>query len=1135
MVSLKVNSDNQLVYSASDLVGFVNCESLTAFDKSVALGKSLAPKVWSPLLELLWERGLKHEKEYIEHLTQKNVSMVIIDGIGINAQAVSDTLEAMKSGVEVIIQAALQDGDWVGRADVLVKVEGESDLGNWLYEPVDTKLAKETKAGSVIQLCLYAAILTTMQGTAPENLAVIPPHNDFKPDIFRYNDYAAYFRYIKSSFENAVKQEVEAPYPEPKLHCDVCRWRETCSKRRRDDDHLSLVANLSKAQQIELKANGINTLTALANAALPLNFEPSKGSIHSLEKAREQARVQLVSRGQEVPIYEVLEHLEGFGLSRLPMPNRGDVFLDFEGDPFVGDGGLEYLTGYVSFENGEWVHTAVWALNRSQERIAFENFVDFIIDRKTQFPDMHIYHYAPYEPAALKRLMGRYASKEEEIDQLLRSETFVDLFSVVRSSIRAGVEGYSIKNLEPVFGYKREKPMHEANLALSKLQGDLELGRSDEVSQSVMSDVKAYNRDDCFSTLFLRDWLEGLRTIAIENGATIERPISDFDGVSEELSERIENANSLIHRLTDNFPHDHEDFTKEQKAIWILAHTLDFHRREAKSLWWEFFRLRDLSVEDLTDERAAITELEFLEVAGGSSKAPIHRYSFVPQETDIRAGDNLMRDGGEKLGGVADLSIESGTIDIKKRMDSRDIHPSAVFTHKVIRTTVLEDALIRLGEYVAANGISGEGEFQAARDLLLRLPPRGIKPPLVQDDEDTLGSARRIVCEMDRGILPIQGPPGAGKTYSGGRIICDLVKQGKTVGITANSHKVIRNMLDGVVEAAEELEVNVQCIQKPKERQDDVDGITFVTDNAQLVLSLGTTGQVGGATAWFWARADVQEKVDVLFVDEAAQMSLANVLAISGAARTLVLLGDPQQLDQPVIGSHPDGTDVSALSHLIGDQETIDDAKGLFLEETWRLHPDITKFTSELFYDGKLESRKNNEHIELTNAGPIKDTGLWILPVEHSGNVNSSSEEAHAVERLISEVLSGGPKWTDRLNDTRDLTLDDILVITPYNAQVYEIQKRLPELRVGTVDKFQGQEAPIAIFSTATSSQEDAPRGMEFLYNLNRLNVATSRAKCACILVVSPALMEAKCRTPQQMQLANAFCRYKELAQEILI
>jgi uncharacterized protein len=317
------------------------------------------------------------------------------------------------------------------------------------------------------------------------------------------------------------------------------------------------------------------------------------------------------------------------------------------------------------------------------------------------------------------------------------------------------------------------------------------------------------------------------------------------------------------------------------------------------------------------------------------------------------------------------------------------------------------------------------------------------------------------------------------------------------------------------------------------EANDPKDRLVFTTDNGQMRAGLGSHAQVGGATAWYWAREDEKDSVDVLFVDEAAQMSLANVLAISGAAKTLVLLGDPQQLDQPVQGSHPYGTDVSALSHLLYGEETIPDDQGLFLEETWRLHPSICAFTSELFYAGKLEAREHNAIQAIQTEGLISGAGLWYLPVQHEGNVNASPEEADAIERLVSDLLAGSPTWTDRENKTRPLTIDDILVITPYNAQVFEIQQRMPNLKVGTVDKFQGQEAPIAIYSTATSTPADAPRGMEFLYNLNRFNVATSRAKCVCVLVSSPDLMEADCRTPKQMQLANAFCRYRELATSI--
>ena len=400
--------------------------------------------------------------------------------------------------------------------------------------------------------------------------------------------------------------------------------------------------------------------------------------------------------------------------------------------------------------------------------------------------------------------------------------------------------------------------------------------------------------------------------------------------------------------------------------------------------------------------------------------------------------------------------------------------------------------------------------------------------------ETTVEAAVRLCGHLAGGVLPIQGPPGAGKTFTGAQMICELVRRGKKVGITANSHKVIRNLIDATIKAADELGIDLQCCQKADEVEDPQHRLSFAKRNEDLFAALsGGAASVGGGTAWLWSRPDAFETVDVLFVDEAAQMSLANVLAVSQAAKTVVLIGDPQQLDQPMQGSHPEGTDVSALDHILGGERTISADKGLFLEETWRLHPAICAYTSELFYDGKLRSKAGLEKQVIKGSGPVSGSGLYLLPVAHSGNQNCSPEEAQAVGRLVRAILASKATWVDREGQEKPITLDDIVIITPYNAQVFEIQQCLPGARVGTVDKFQGQEAPIAIYSTATSSHADAPRGMEFLYSLNRLNVATSRAKCVSILVGSPQIFEAECRTPRQIQLANAFCRYLEMAKQI--
>ncbi|WP_027571501.1 TM0106 family RecB-like putative nuclease [Bradyrhizobium sp. WSM1743] len=1120
-------------FSATDLVGYLNCHHLAAMDRAVAEGALSKPKVWDPLLQVLSERGAAHEQSYIEHLTKAGLDVVRIDGVEVTNAAVAETRVAMQRGTPVIVQAALTHQGWNGRADILRRVEVSSGLGDWSYEPIDTKLARETKAGAVLQLCLYADLLAAMQGLSPEYMYVVAPWSEFRPQPYRFADYAAYFRKVKRALLNAMAVPATGDtYPDPVEHCDICRWREACDKRRHDDDHLSLVAGASKIQINELQMRGVTTVQTLAGMALPLDWKPDRGSTDSYVRIREQARIVVEARTARTGKFELLPVEAGFGLTRLPEPSAGDVFLDLEGDPFVGEHGLEYLLGYLSKDlHGALAYEGDWAFTRVDEKRAFEKFVDFVMIRWAQFPSLHIYHYAPYEPAALKRLMGRYATREEEIDRMLRAGLFVDLYQIVRHSLRASVESYSIKRLEPFYGFEREAPLTDANVALANLQANLELSAAPSIAEDIKAVVRAYNEDDCRSTVALRDWLEAHRAKLVADGIAVPRPQSGDGAPNEKVTDWLIKINALIERLTADVPTDAAERDHEQQARWIMANIVDWHRREEKAVWWEFFRLAALSGEDLLEERAGLSGLVFAGAAGGTAKAPIHRYVFPPQETEIRGSEELFNVGGAKLGWVEAISFADNTVDIKKRQDTANLHPQAAFAHSYVSGKVMAEALVRIGNYVADHGVRGIGPYQGARDLLLRESPRVGDEPLQCTGEATIEAAIRLCGHLAGGVLPIQGPPGAGKTFTGAQMICELARRGKKVGITANSHKVIRNLIDATIKAANELGIDLQCCQKTDEVEDPQPHLFFAKRSEDLFTALSGGGaSVGGGTAWLWSRPDAFETVDVLFVDEAAQMSLANVLAVSQAAKTVVLIGDPQQLDQPMQGSHPEGTDVSALDHILGGEHTIPADKGLFLEETWRLHPLICAYTSELFYSGKLRPKSGLEKQVVRGSGPVAGSGLYFLPIAHSGNQNCSPEEAQAVGRLVEAILAGSATWVDREEKGRPVALDDIVIITPYNAQVFEIQQCLPGARVGTVDKFQGQEAPIAIYSMATSSHADAPRGMEFLYSLNRLNVATSRAKGVSILIASPQIFEAECRTPRQIQLANAFCRYLEMA-----
>jgi uncharacterized protein len=687
-----------------------------------------------------------------------------------------------------------------------------------------------------------------------------------------------------------------------------------------------------------------------------------------------------------------------------------------------------------------------------------------------------------------------------------------------------------------VHGFGRELELREAGVQQRVVQRALELGHADLIPEETRAAVESYNRDDCVSTWSLRRWLEEQRDAAIAGGADVPRPVPGEGEPPPALDERQQRIAALYERLTLGVPEDPGARSEEQHSRWLLASLLDWHRREDRSVWWEYFRLRETPEENLVDEKAALGGLAFVEARdGGTEACPNHRYRFPAQDHDVRAGQTLPVPGGTTLGGVVEVDPIGCTVDVKKRSAARDLHPNGAFAFDYVSPGPLPGALEDLARHVAERGLDGAGPFRAALDLLRRHPPRvGQRPgeALRHEGEALRDACRRLALALGRGVLPVQGPPGTGKTYLGARMITDLVAAGKKVGVTAVSHKVIRKLLEDTLAAAREEKVRLTCVHKCNGAEGEAPprGITEVGDNAGLLGSVGK-GVVCGGTVWAWARPEFQGALDVLVVDEAGQLSLANALAAARAAKSVILLGDPQQLEQPIQGSHPEGADRSALEHLLEGPETIRDDRGLFLTETWRLHPTLRAFTSEIFYEDRLLSRAGLERQALV-GGPFPGAGLWYVPVEHAGNQSSSPEEAERVGEIVEGLLGGGVEWIDAKGTRHAVGPKHVLIVAPYNAQVAAIGRRLPRTKVGTVDKFQGQEAPIVIYSMATSSPADAPRGMEFLYSLNRLNVATSRARGACILVASPRLFEPECRTPQQMRLANALCRYRELARE---
>jgi uncharacterized protein len=1112
-------SNNQIIFSASDLSNHIHCKHLTNLNYDVIQDLKEKPISNNRVLDVLRERGINFENSFLIDLESKGFSIVKIDPEEPNAR--QKTIDAMHDGADYIYQARLSNDKWQGWADFLIKVATPSKLGNWSYEVIDTKLSTQTRAGTILQISLYSELIEEIQGLLPEYMHVRTPESELN---YRVNDYISYLRLIKKRLDNAINIPI-ATYPEPCSHCDICNWWQHCNSIRREDDHLSFIAGMGTSQIKEVKQHGITTLQAMSEMPLPIPFKPAKGSKETYTKLREQARVQNESRTAQKPIYEVLELIENTGFYNLPEPSEGDIYLDFEGDPLVEPSGLEYLFGWV-FQSKYY---CIWVSNLEEEKAALEQFIDFVFDKRKEYPGLHIYHYAPYETIALKRMMGKYAVKENEIDILLRTKSFIDLHRVLKQSIRAGVERYSLKDLEIYHGFTREMDLR----TLSKFKADyeflLESKKFELITEEMKAAIQLYNQDDCYSTLNLHLWLEKERESLISKGNSIYRPILNEVETPEHISAHLERIMPIYEALIHEIPLDVTERTKEQQARFILANMLDWYRREQKSFFWEYYRILELEPDELLEEKTVLTYLHFTGQREPVKKSFVDTYTYPSQECELKPVNKVRYDAEKKTMEIVEIDELQGIIKLKKGPSLKDVHPTSILKYELIPTTEKEERLIRFAEWIVANGFENTlNDYKVTRDLLLNKLPKLLQA--LNDNSDLVAKSIDWASKLNNSYLPIQGPPGSGKSYTGSHMVLELIKQGKKIGITALSHKVIINLLDKVQKLAVKQGVDVSIIYKGSSN-DEGDYAWEMAKSIDVIASNISKYQVIAGTSFMWCNEKLKNSVDYLIIDEAGQFALIDTLVVSQASKNIVFLGDHQQLKQPMKGVHPDGTDVSALEHLLEGKKTISEDKGIFLEKTYRMHPAICFFDSEMFYESRLQSVDDLEHQRIVGNTEYQGSGLFYKAVIHEGNSNFSIEEIAEIEKITIELTKGDVFWYDDKNVKRVLQDADIKIITPYNSSVFELQKRLPNIEIGTVDKFQGQEAAVIIYSLASSSPEDAPRGMDFLYSPNRFNVAVSRAKAIFIMVGSPNIFEPDCKSPDQIKLANPFCRFIELAE----
>jgi uncharacterized protein len=1099
---MQLDDAGALLLSPSDLAAHLSCMHLTQLAAAVQRGEIPPPPPRdNPHADLIARKGDEHEAAVLAGLAAEGREIVEIGfgSEGIDAAA-RRTEEALRAGADVVYQGVLASSGWRGLADFLVRSDEPSGLGSFSYEAWDTKLARSAKPAAVLQLTFYSHELERIQGRLPERMRVVLGTGE--DEWFRPADFAAFYRRAQLRLEAAIAERADV-YPYPVEHCGLCAFAQRCNERWDRDDYLVRVANIRRDQIERLSLAGITTLEALGDA--PPGTKVPHVAAGTFETLRHQAELQLFARRTGEQRYELLEPSERRGLALLPEPSPGDLFYDIEGDPYWEPGkGLEYLHGITDAERS---FSAIWAHDRAEERRALERVIGTFQGRLAAYPDMHVYHYASYETSALKRLTAEHGILEDELDDLLRQEVFCDLLTVTRQALRISYASYSIKKVREFFMTTSEE-LAGGGDAIVEYERWLV-----EREQAILDAIERYNEEDCLSNLLLRNWLLERREEAEAKFAVAIpwRPAPESKEPDEEAAEWQAERESLKRALQ----------ATGDKALTLMADLLEYHRREARPVWWWFFARCEMVEDELIEDSESIGAL----VPDGSRPEPdnrslVHGFRFPAQQHKLDPGDTVFDPVTRKRAGeiVAVDGVE-GTVRLRRGPKLAEAPlPTGLIPGGPYTTRDQQTALMRVGQSLLA----GDGRYPHLERLLRREPPLG--GTRVQCS--TLEEMGRLVIEVEGSYLFVQGPPGAGKTWTGARLVTYLIALGKRGAIASQSHKAIHKLLSEIEADALAEGVPLSGLKKASsgnaESYYEGSGLIETTTNADVFAE--ADHDLFAGTAWLLTRGELDGALGYLFVDEAGQTSLADALALGTCGRTIVLLGDPVQLAQVTQGVHPGDAGRSVLAHLLGDRATVAEDMGLFLERSFRMHPDVCRYVSDAFYEGRLYSAE-----DCATQGSSFGTGIRWLPVEHEGNSTSSEEEAARIGIEIERLLLG--TWTDAHAAEHAITEGDVMVVAPYNAQVKLLQERLPEgVAVGTVDKFQGQQAPVVFFSMASSSGADAPRGIDFLMSRNRLNVAVSRAQCLAYLVCAPALLDVDCKTVEHMRLANALCRFVELA-----
>ncbi|MHB1089308.1 MAG: TM0106 family RecB-like putative nuclease [Acidimicrobiales bacterium] len=1077
------------------------------------------------LAELLIEKGATHELNCLQDLQDQGREVFQVPGRN-PEESFGDWVDRignpMALGYDVIYQMPFAHEGIRGIADFLIRVDDHA-AGYSNYEPIDAKLARtEGKPGHVLQLCFYADAIRALTDAAPQYIHLWLGTGD--QESLLVEQFGPYWRRLRHQLSALLNEDESGPTtPAPCDHCDYCEFKSRCEEQWRREDSLVYVANIRAPERMALEEAQVGTVAQLAVLQAPVE------QIHeeNLRRLTKQAALQVASRTrpEDPPEFELVQPTDdpvyGHGFSLMPRPDQGDVFFDFEGHPFwTPQCDLFFLSGlFLTDPEGNWTYDERWAHDLEEQERMIKGLVEFFAERRREFPGMHVYHYNHTERTSLERLTSGTES-EGLLASLVDSGLFVDLFVVAKNAIQVGTESYGLKYLERLTGYERSGGIEQGAGAVVEYEEYMKTK-----NPRILTEIASYNRDDVIATKELRDWLITQRPTDLAwREAMLDTDELEFD--TDEMVEQLQQFGA-------------------DRPEHLLGDLLNYWRRERAANVTPKFAKASSDFASLYSDRDYIANLSlvgFEEVAGRNGevvKNAILRWPVQVVDSAFRTKRNVLFTGvgvEHGYGYIPSIDLEAGEL----RMRWRDRHeelgvvPLVMTLDDYISPREKPGVLFHLAEQVLHRHPT-DPPSRVSLALLAGEPPRfetgwGPREGVFSDDLDETLS---WIGHLDESYIAIQGPPGTGKTYSGSHIIYELIKSGKRVGITAMSHSVIDNLFEATYEvfaSKGELSLLKALRRDTKPKVGALEGVRYEKSG---ISPESDSYNLIGATTWLWSRAGMRPyPVDYLVIDEAGQLSLADAIASANSARNLILLGDPLQLSQVSQAEHPGGSGASVLQHVLGEHATIPSTQGIFIAETRRMHPDVCAFISGQIYEHRLTS-----HESCAQQGTNFGTGLRWLRASHENCSTESLEEAGLVAAQISEMVN--TPWVNQRGEVAPLGAEDFMVVAPYNDQVRLLRQQLEAtpglsaVQVGTVDKFQGREAPVVFFTMTTSSGADMPRGPEFLFSRNRLNVAVSRARCLAYLVCTEELLNSRARTIEEMRLIGTLSAFVENADTV--